>query len=141
MSGLRVALLALAIGGCAWQQVPVEVNPSSITNPAAELRALMNQAENPPAQIEITDTYVKGIWVYSGGAGTMVLVYRRIAEVEVIKRDEVFQVTVYDRHGKQLWAWRPVTRDLESCERMVSTLYALSKKPVPSRRASRASVD
>jgi hypothetical protein len=38
---------------------------------------------------------------------------------------------VYDQRGDEIWDFRPATRDLPSCQRMVNALYALARKTPP----------
>jgi hypothetical protein len=123
--------LALAVwGGCggAWRQVPVNVNPAAIADPVAEMKTLLNMLEYPPALTEVTDQYVKAVW--PGGTG--VLLFAKVADIRIITRDDIFQVSAYDAKGDEFFAYRPATHDFPTCEKFLNAFYALSKKTPPS---------
>jgi len=117
-------------GGCggSWHQVPVNVNPASVADPVAEMKTLLNMLEYPPALTEVTDQYVKAVWA-QGMTG--VLLFTKVADIRIINRDDIFQVSAYDAKGDEFFAYRPATHDFPTCEKFLNAFYALSKKTPP----------
>jgi hypothetical protein len=123
---LALALMLTACGG-SWHQVPVNVNPASVADPDKEIRTLLNMVDFPPVFVEVTDQYIKAIWP----GGMRILMFDKVAEMRLINRDDIFQVSAYDAKGDEFFAYRPSTHDFATCERFLNAFYALSKKPPP----------
>ena len=135
----RMALLAmLLLGACAtWAPVPVPVklNPSAVADPEKEIKTLLNMLSYPPAFIEVTDQYIKAVWAGSTG----VLLFAKVADLRVLVKGDVFQVSAYDAKNNEFFAYRPATHDFPTCERFVNAFYALTKRtPPPAPAAAKA---
>ena len=128
---LRLALLALSllVSACAsrWRPVPFQADPAAISDPISEIETLVNMRPIPPVKVEVTDKYLKEIWAGPQGASTRVIFFQK-AEFRIITRDNIYQVSAYDPDGREIWAFRPASRDLATCQQMVNAIHALAKR-------------
>ena len=82
-------------------------------------------------KIEVTDKYIKEIFAGSYGVYTRVVFFQK-AEFRIITRSDIYQVSAYDAENREIWAFRPASKDLETCQRMVNSIDALTKRvPAP----------
>jgi hypothetical protein len=123
-----VLALSLLVPGCggAWQPVVYQPQPTAVANPAGEVKTLLNLRELPPVQVEVTDEYIKETFG-SASLSTRVLPLAT-ATFRIVTRNNVYQVAAYDPGERVIWAYRPVGRDLPTCQRMMNALYALTKR-------------
>lgn len=130
---LRIALLALSLFAvsCAWQHVPFEANAASISDPVAEIQTLVNMRPIPPVRVEVTDKYLKEIWAGPNGVNTAIVFFQK-AEFRIITRSNIYQVSAYDANGREIWSFRPASRDLATCQQMINAISAVAKRaPTP----------
>jgi hypothetical protein len=122
--------LSLLLSGCArvpWQPVTYQSKPAAVADPATEVKALLNMREYPAVLVEVTEQYVKESWAGGAGINTKVLPVAS-ATFRIVTRRNIYQVSAYDAGGKEIWAYRPVMKDLPTCEKMMDALYALTKR-------------
>lgn len=133
-----VFVVLFAVAGCAkWNQVPVQVDPTAVTDPAREIESVLNLVDYLPLRVEVTDQYIKQIFA-GGGGYTQMLLFAKVADMRVITKDNVYQVSAYDPTGEEIWVFRPGTEDLATCKRFLNAFYAASKRPLPTNVASAA---
>lgn len=132
LKALPLLLLLLgSVSACGtWTQVPVTVDPASVTDPVKEITAALNMRIYPAAQIQVTEQYIKEVFA-SQRIVTDVLNISLVGDMRIITQSGSYRVMAYDTKGEELWMYRPAREDLPTCQRFLNAFYALTKRPVP----------
>jgi hypothetical protein len=133
---VRAGLLALLTTICLstaacvpWQNVPTTIDPAASTDPILDMKTIINTTTLvPPALLEVTEQYLKAVWPQGY---TQVFSYAQAADIRIIHRGDIFQVSAYDAAGKEFFAFRPRMHDFATCQKFLNAFYALTKRPVP----------